>query len=107
MLLNVFFRFDTRLGIPLPNLTAEWAHYSRPEREAMVGEWEHIRGIIPDRIKAFEAIINEKQALLQAEEDFLVCCRLNSEVADYASRINDLHLWFRLNQDVAVEKIHA
>ena len=104
---RLYFKYDNRLGIQLPHLEKDWQHYTHEEHVIMVTEWEMIRGFIPDRIMTFEAVINEKQREMNEEVDFLKCCILNSEIADYASRINDLHLWFRLNQDIALSKNHA
>ncbi len=53
---------------------------------------------IPDRIKELEHYINAKQHHLNNEEDFEISCKLNSEIADLASIINDLWLWYRLTQ---------
>ncbi|CAH0117599.1 hypothetical protein PAE9249_00059 [Paenibacillus sp. CECT 9249] len=99
------FQTDERLGIPLPVLHMEWEQYSEKERSDIIYKWEVIRGRIPNRVAQLERIINEKQALLYEEEDFPTSCRLNSEIAELASCINDLHLWYRVNQDVAA-KIH-
>lgn len=104
---KAFFAYDARLGIELPALSQEWSSYSLEERELIVARWEHIRGQIPNRIKAFESIIDEKQHRMNDEPDFAACCALNAEIAEYASRINDLHLWFRLNQNVSAEKKHG
>lgn len=102
-----FFMFDARLGIHVPHITKDWEQYSMPDREAVVTQWEQIRGSIPEKIKEFEAIINAKQLLMNEAEDFVNCCRLNAEIAEMASRINDLHLWFRANQDVSDTKAHT
>jgi len=40
------------------------------------------------------------------EPVFREAVRLNSEIADYASRINDLHLLFRIDQQVEAGKQH-
>ena len=61
--------------------------------------------MIPDRIKVLENSINIKQAQLSNESDFERSCQLNGEIADLASIINDLWLWFRTNQETA-EKVH-
>jgi hypothetical protein len=95
-----WFIYDERLGIELPRLKQEWHVYSNAEREALITQWEQIRGSIPDKIKKFEHVINQKQAQLNNETDFVKSCQLNSDIAEYASRINDLHIWFRMNQDV-------
>lgn len=99
------FAFDERLGIHIPDLPREWGSYPRVEREEILFQWEQIRGRIPDRIKQIEKVIIEKQERLNGEENFVASCRLNSEIADLASTINDLHLWYRVNQEVSA-KVH-
>lgn len=93
------FILDGRLGIRIPNLTNEWEDYSNDERASILLEWEEIRSRIPDRIKELEFIINRKQRELSLEESFPRSCQLNSEIAELASVINDLHIWFRVQQD--------
>jgi len=100
-----FFQYDERLGIELPALHDEWEAYPEQTRAGIVLRWEQIRGRIPDRIHQLEAIIIRKQHSLDHEDDFPTSCRLNSEIADLASAINDLHLWFRINQDLET-KMH-
>jgi len=98
---------DQRLGIPLPQLELDWAQYNKETQQDILLRWEKIRGSIPDRIKELEEEINDKQALLNDEEDFERSCELNSEIADHASVINDLWLWYRMNQHVSSSKIHS
>ncbi|EGL16580.1 MULTISPECIES: hypothetical protein [unclassified Paenibacillus] len=100
------FIFDERLGIPVPEFDKEWEEYSLRERESILFQWEQIRGTIPDRIKQLEGQIIAKQNKLNVEDDFPASCALNSQIADLASAINDLHLWFRTNQEVE-GKIHG
>ena len=73
-------------------------------QHAILLKWEQVRGKIPDRIKELEHYINTKQHYLNNEEDFEVSCKLNSEIADLASIINDLWLWYRLTQNVSEGK---
>lgn len=96
---------DARLGIKLPELKKNWEDLSLQTQEKILAEWEDIRGSIPDRIIELEQIINLKQARLDDEEDFQHSCRLNWEIADLASTINDLWLWFRANNSIQV-KMH-
>ncbi|MFB9326019.1 hypothetical protein ACFFSY_08855 [Paenibacillus aurantiacus] len=98
--MNHVFVFNERLGIALPTLTREWDGYSEAERTAIVEQWETIRGRIPDLVVRFEVLINEKQALLCEEDDFERSCLLNSDIAELASRINDLHIWYRIDQEI-------
>ncbi|OQP01541.1 hypothetical protein B1689_04345, partial [Geobacillus sp. 44C] len=39
---------------------------------------------------------------LSDENDFERSCRLNSEIAELASIINDLWIWYRMNQTVSM-----
>jgi hypothetical protein len=103
---NYNFPYNKRLGISIPVLNSAWEDYSEAERADILHKWEKIRGSIPDRIKEFEAVINEKQSRLNKEENFKLSCSLNSEIAEIASRINDLHLWYRLNQEFDTDKSH-
>ncbi|RAK21240.1 hypothetical protein B0I26_103195 [Anoxybacillus vitaminiphilus] len=95
------FIYDERLGIPLPKLKKEWEEYSESEQHAILLHWEKIRGKIPDRIVELERLINQKQAELGEENDFVRSCALNSEIAELASIINDLWIWYRMNQTVS------
>lgn len=95
------FSHNERLGIEIPILEKNWNDYSEYTQQAILFHWEKIRGRIPDRIAELEETINEKQAQLSDESDFNRSCILNSEIADLASIINDLWLWYRTNQDIS------
>lgn len=99
------FSFDHRLGIHIPVFTKEWDLYSKETQEEILLRWERIRGSIPDRIVDLEQEINHKQAQLSDENDFTRSCQLNSEIAELASIINDLWLWYRANQTMS-DKAH-
>lgn len=99
------FSFDQRLGIFLPDMTEEWDDYSKDTQQEILFNWEQIRGSIPDRIFELENEINHKQAQLSDENIFARSCQLNSEIAELASIINDLWLWYRANQTLT-EKMH-
>ncbi|MGN1402605.1 MAG: hypothetical protein ACI4XL_14025 [Bacillus sp. (in: firmicutes)] len=94
------FTYDARLGISLPVMDQDWEEYAKEEQEQILFEWEMTRGRIPDRIKELEEIIDRKQTSLTDEDNFTVTCRLNEDIAELASIINDLWLWFRLDQTV-------
>jgi hypothetical protein len=94
------FVYNERLGIALPELLEDWDSYPLSIREEIIDIWEQIRGRIPERIFELEKIINLKQNLLTFEENFPTACQLNSEIAECASIINDLHLWYRANQEL-------
>ncbi|MFP5106617.1 hypothetical protein ACSU6B_07575 [Neobacillus sp. C211] len=100
-----YFSFDDRLGIQLPDLTMELADYSIESQEEILLYWEQVRGSIPDRIGELENQINQKQALLSNESNFPRSCQLNTEIAELASIINDLWLWYRANE-VLSTKVH-
>ncbi|MBT2666262.1 hypothetical protein J7J00_12175 [Bacillus sp. ISL-4] len=99
------FIYDERLGISIPDLNLEWDDYTKGEQQQILVLWENIRGSIPDRIKELESTINRKQLQLSDESNFTKSCQLNSEIAELASIINDLWLWYRANQGVT-EKMH-
>lgn len=101
------FVYDQRLGIPLPELDQDWECYDMKTREKILMEWEKVRGTIPDRISCLERQIEEKQRCLDEEEDFDTSCRLNREIAELASVINDLWIWYRLTEEVAPAVTHA
>lgn len=100
------FVYNERLGISLPLLLKEWDEYEKNIQQKILLQWENIRGCIPDQIKALEVIINRKQDELSDENDFVQSCELNFAIAELASIINDLWLWYRTNQDVSV-KMHS
>ena len=103
--LEEYFYHNNRLGIELPIINDEWASLSDDLQQSILLHWEKVRGMIPDRIINLEKVINTKQAQLSIEVDFELSCQLNSEIADLASTINDLWLWFRTDQDIS-EKVH-
>lgn len=94
------FVVDDRLGIALPELLKDWDEFSPQEKELILSDWEEIRGKIPDRIHELEKLINQKQEQLNTEDNFMESCKLNGQIAELASTINDLHLWFRAQQDI-------
>lgn len=96
-----YFSYDERLGIFIPELSVEWDEYSEEAQHYILLHWEQIRGSIPDRIAEIEDVINFKQAELSDESDFPRSCQLNSEIADLASVINDLWLWYRADQTLS------
>ncbi|MEO2074735.1 MAG: hypothetical protein ABGX20_05000 [Bacillus sp. (in: firmicutes)] len=101
-----YFSFNQRLGISLPDITVEWEQYSKEVQQDILFHWENIRGSIPDRIADLENEINHKQAQLSDENDFTLSCQLNQEIAELASIINDLWLWYRANQTLSAKAHH-
>ncbi|AMX82619.1 hypothetical protein GS3922_02430 [Geobacillus subterraneus] len=102
--MNHRFVDDARLGIRVPQLDKHWEDYSAEEQEAILLEWEAIRGLIPDRIAALERQINEKQNALGEETDFARSCQLNADIAELASMVNDLWIWYRTRPNVTLRK---
>lgn len=100
-----YFSQDKRLGIQVPKSDLEWNHLSADVQQSILMRWEAIRGNIPDRIAGLENQINRKQAELSEENNFQISCQLNGEIAELASIINDLWLWFRTNQQMT-QKTH-
>ncbi|QAY68419.1 hypothetical protein ET464_08330 [Paenibacillus protaetiae] len=98
--MNDHFKRDDRLGLLLPAVDGLWHELEPDEQAAIVARWEWIRGSIPDLVKQLETVINRKQDQLNQEDNFEVSCRLNTEIAEYASRINDLLIWYRADQEV-------
>jgi hypothetical protein len=98
--INKYFTYDPRLHIHLPHLLEEWPAYPSRIQEAILLEWEKLRGTIPDRISEIEEDIEELQASLGQEENFEESCRLNSEISEMASRINDLWIWYRTMPEI-------
>ncbi len=94
------FVYSARHGIALPSLENDWEELPTECQAAILSRWEMIRGTIPDRIFSLEEAIRVKQKLLFEEEDFATSCRINGDIADLASRINDLNIWFRTRQEL-------
>ncbi len=101
-----FFSFDQRLGIFIPEFANDWEHYSKETQADILFRWERIRSAIPDRITELEHDINQKQVQLSDESDFIHSCQLNTEIAELASIINDLWLWYRANQTLSAKEHH-
>lgn len=98
--------WDERLGISIPSLTGEWDQLSEKEQSEILLHWEEIRGTIPDRIKEIEQKVILKQNALFDEDNFDMSCKLNGEIADLASTINDLNLWYRTQQELDAKSHH-
>lgn len=98
------FQFDHRLQITLPVLDDCWEKLSQADQEAILLKWEQIKSLIPDRIAELEQIICYKQEKLSGEANFQHSCLLNTEIADLASIINDLWLWYRKELYISTHK---
>ncbi len=99
------FKFDKRLGISLPVLDKEWKYYDIEEQAQIIAEWEAVRADIPGRIKELENEIEAVQSELNNEGSFKRSCQLNARITELAATINDLNIWFRIQQDTEA-KIH-
>lgn len=73
--------------------------YSSEEQEVILLEWERIRGTIPDRIGELDVEIERLQDELAGEDNFDRSCKINHEISERASEINDLWLWYRTNPE--------
>ncbi|MCA0986354.1 hypothetical protein [Guptibacillus algicola] len=89
-----FYR-DNRLQIDIPVVEHLWEDLTLSEQEELLHRWEQIRSTIPNRIIEIETLIMNKQFQLSNEENFDHSCDLNSQIAELASIINDLWLWYR------------
>ncbi|WP_067567145.1 hypothetical protein [Ferroacidibacillus organovorans] len=101
--MSSWFTYDPRLDLEVPSLSLEWSEYNVTEREKILEQWERVRGAIPSRISLFEARIEELQSQLHHEEEWDQTVSLMNQVADYASRINDLNILFRTQPDAHLE----
>jgi hypothetical protein len=97
MQMKIKFNYDSRLGLALPALHGSWSNLNSETQEQVLAKWETIRGMIPDRIKEIEKEIESIHEQLTQEEDFERSCELNLQMAERASDINDLWIWFRVN----------
>ncbi|WP_025028312.1 hypothetical protein [Caldalkalibacillus mannanilyticus] len=103
---NVEFIYNERLGIELPTFNTDWELLTPEEQHQVIFKWETIRATIPDRIAALERMIAEREGQLQVEDNFPIFCRLSAEISDYASRVIDLNLWFRTQEEATSTKVH-
>lgn len=103
----MIFHYDERLGISIPKLHTEWENLDTETQTNLLMEWEKIRGDIPYRIKQLEETINKLQMALYEEDDFEKSCEINDEIANVASIINDLWIWYRTDGEISDnEKLH-
>lgn len=103
-----YFSLNKRLGIELPKLEKSIEEYNLDTQNAIYFHWEKVRGAIPDRIHELEVEINAKQKKMNKEEDLHTSSAINTEIAELASIINDLLIWYRFQaHHVTVEKTKA
>ncbi|PWI58310.1 hypothetical protein [Sulfoacidibacillus thermotolerans] len=98
------FHYDERLQIEVPTLEQPWEVYSVQERREILEYWEPMRGKIPGVIGDYEAHIQELHEQLQKEEEWDVSLQLMNEISDYASRINDLNILYRMQPDSEIDE---
>ncbi|GGJ06693.1 hypothetical protein GCM10010885_14800 [Alicyclobacillus cellulosilyticus] len=91
------FLLDERLGIPLPNPELEFEQLTPAEQEEVIAQWERIKARIPEQILKFEAVIEDKLRQVHEREDWDEIAALFAEISDYASRINELNTWRRVD----------
>ncbi|EES74823.1 hypothetical protein POTG_00054 [Paenibacillus sp. oral taxon 786 str. D14] len=100
------FVYDERLDIHVPMLERPFDEYELDERLAMIAYWEEVRGRIPTKVMVLEQSIEHMLNEMNEETDFERSCRLNGEIAELASRINDLLIWYRTVQEEPSAKRH-
>ncbi|MBU9712277.1 hypothetical protein KS419_11040 [Bacillus tamaricis] len=92
---------DKRLGINLPKLEKQWDGYSVTEQSKILSIWEKERAKIPDRIKDLENIVKIKTNDMLVENDEEKMVKLNNEIMKFASIINDLNIWYRIEPTIS------
>ncbi|CAB3395438.1 hypothetical protein [Kyrpidia spormannii] len=95
-----FFQYDSRLEVEVPYLDRDWDEYPSDLQEAVIIHWVRIRAGIPDVIARFEKVIATLQERAAVEDDWDQVCKLYWEIADYASRINDLNILYRSDPEL-------
>lgn len=100
VLMEKWFRFNDRLKIWTPDLDQPFEDFPVEVQEEILSKWEHIRGMIPDRIALIEKEIEVKQGQLSEEADFETSCLINESISELASQINDLWIFYRTEQHV-------
>ncbi len=102
-----FFTYDNRLGIKIPALEREWTFYSEKSSAGYPPNMGiHSGTDSRQKFNLLEKSINQKQAALEDETNFIRSCELNSEIGELASIINDLWIWYRTNEEIS-KKVHG
>ncbi|MCL6446121.1 MAG: hypothetical protein K6T83_22200 [Alicyclobacillus sp.] len=94
------FRFDSRLGIELPDFPRPFEDMPQADQEEDLVRWETIRARIPEQIMKFEAIIEDLLQQVHHEEDWDIIAAHFAQISDFASRINELNTWRRVDQSL-------
>ncbi len=103
----MYFKFDPRLGIRLPDFPVEYEDLSQEEQEQVLTEWETIRSTIPDQIMKFEEKIESLLESIHQEDDWDTIALYFDHIADYASRIHDLNTWRRVDPSLTVAALET
>jgi predicted component of type VI protein secretion system len=103
----VYFKYDARLGIRLPDFPVDYEDLSLEEQEHVLAEWETIRSAIPDQILKFEAKIEQLLEEIHQEDDWDTIALHFDQIADYASRIHDLNTWRRVDPSLTVAALET
>ncbi|MBP2001303.1 hypothetical protein J2Z69_002346 [Paenibacillus shirakamiensis] len=100
------FVYNDRLGIEVPEFDIPFEQFPLQERLHIIEVWESIRGNIPSKIMDLEREIVIRLYDLGEEDNFEASCQINTDIAELASIINDLLIWYRVSADVTDEKRH-
>lgn len=92
-----FFSLDSRLGIELPDLSVQFEDLPEDAQENIIADWETIRARIPEQIMKFEQTIEDLLQQVHEEDDWDIIAALFADISDYASRINELNTWRRVD----------
>ncbi|WP_067923129.1 hypothetical protein [Alicyclobacillus shizuokensis] len=93
----MYFRYDDRLQIELPHFPAPFPSLPPDVQEEVLVTWERIRAHIPERIIELEHRIEQVLEKVHHEEDWDIIAAHFQQISDYASRINELNTWRRVD----------
>ncbi|QQE77397.1 hypothetical protein [Alicyclobacillus sp. SO9] len=96
----MYFKKNSRLLIELPDFATPFERMSSLQQEEVLVEWARIKAQIPDKIKYFEDQIRDLLDDIHHEENWDVITNHFQQITDYASRINELNLWSRVDPDL-------
>jgi len=99
---------DERLGMEIPQFDdVPFESLPLDDQEHILVRWESIRARIPDRIMHFEHVIEELLQLVHHEEDWDIIASYFAEISDYASRINELNTWRRVDPSLELHHMEG
>lgn len=96
----MWFRFDERLGIEVPDFPAAYEDMDADTQGRIVAEWERIRARIPDRIIVIESQITALLREIEQDDDWDAIVRRFHTISDLASQISDLNGWRRIDPHI-------